>query len=254
MAAIRMTSLRRAPNGDWLARKMVPEDVRAGYKATFGVWQEARFRAPASTRADAAKQAFRDWDAEVTSRIERLRAEARGEGLPMLTHRQSRALAGDWYVWFVGRNEEEPGTSEQWDLMADEYETSFSRFASAESDLNGDREDATERSPVVRRSVQRALVSLGRVDEFLHERNVVLADEAKSIFLDALESDFLPALATSGDARMATTNETRGPRGSLHLTRASHGERPQRASSPPASLFGRRLSYGSPSAIPPLRQ
>jgi integrase len=196
MAAIRMTSLRRSPNGDWLARKMIPEDVRAGYKATFGVSQEARFRAPASTRADVAKQAFRDWDAEVTSRIERLRAQARGEGLPTLTHRQSRALAGDWYVWFVGQNEEEPGTSEQWDLMADEYETSFSRFVSADSDLNGDREDATERSPVVRRSVHRALVSLGRVDEFLHERNVVLADEAKSIFLGALEGDFLPALAT----------------------------------------------------------
>ena len=38
--------------------------------------------------------------------------------------------------------------------------------------------------------------SLGCVDEFLHERNVVLADEAKSVLLDALEDDFLPALAT----------------------------------------------------------
>ncbi len=28
MTPIRMTSLRRAPNGDWFARKMVPEDVR----------------------------------------------------------------------------------------------------------------------------------------------------------------------------------------------------------------------------------
>jgi hypothetical protein len=80
--------------------------------------------------------------------------------------------------------------------MADEYESSFSMFVSADIDINADREDATERSPVVRRSVHRALVSLGRVDEFLHERNVVLADEAKLIFLDALEGEFLPALAT----------------------------------------------------------
>ena len=94
MTAIRMTSLRRAPNGDWLARKMVPKDVRAGHKATFGVSQEARFRAPASTRGDAAKQAFRDWDAEVTSRIERLRAEARGEGLPSANSSASPCPSG----------------------------------------------------------------------------------------------------------------------------------------------------------------
>ena len=78
---IRMTTLRRAPNGDWFARKMIPQDVRVAYKDTFGVTQEARFRVPGSTRLDTAKQQFRDWDAEVTSRIERLRAQASGKGI-----------------------------------------------------------------------------------------------------------------------------------------------------------------------------
>jgi hypothetical protein len=244
MAAIRMTSLRRAPNGVWLARKMVPEDVRAGYKATFGVSQEARFRVPASTQADAAKQAFRDWDTEVTSRIERLRAEARGAGLPTLTN-----------VWFVAQNEEEPGTPEQWDLMADEYETSFSKFVSADSDLNGDREDATERSPVVRRSVHRALVSLGRVNEFLRERNVALADETKTVFLDALEGDFLPALATLRATRrrqLRTRQKARGIPRCWSEHRTASGSRGHQVHRP--HCFGRRLSYGPPSANPPLRQ
>jgi hypothetical protein len=43
---IKMTSLFRAPNGDWFARKMIPEDVREAYRAAFGVSQEARWRSP----------------------------------------------------------------------------------------------------------------------------------------------------------------------------------------------------------------
>jgi hypothetical protein len=102
MADVRMTPLRRALNGDWFARKMIPEHVRGEYGATFEVRQEARevrqearFRVSSSTGEAIAKQAFRDWDAEVTSRIERLRAEATGYGLPALTHRQAHALAGE---------------------------------------------------------------------------------------------------------------------------------------------------------------
>jgi integrase len=191
-----MTSLRRALNGDWFARKMVPEDVRTAYKTAFGVSQEARFRVPASTRADAAKQAFRDWDAEVTSRIDRLRGEARGEGLQTLTQRQAHALAGEWYSWFVKQHDEEPGDPDQWDLMAEEYENSFAKFASESfATLADDRDDAP-RTPAVRRSVHHALTSLGRIEQFLHERNAVLGEEAKGVLLDAIEVEFMPALAT----------------------------------------------------------
>ena len=45
---IPMTSLTRANNGDWFARKAIPEAVRSAYKAAFGVSQEERFRRPAS--------------------------------------------------------------------------------------------------------------------------------------------------------------------------------------------------------------
>jgi hypothetical protein len=160
---------------------MIPEDVRPACKAAFGVSQEARFRSPAGTREGQAKQEFRDWDAEIASRIERLRAEARGEGLPLLTHRQAHALAGQWYVRFVQQYEEEPGDPEQWDLMADAYETAISQFSREDEDDDGPR------SPAVRRSVHRALTSLGRVDEFLQTHSISLSGNAKETLLDVMD-------------------------------------------------------------------
>jgi hypothetical protein len=155
--AVRMTTLRRAPNGDWFARKEVPADVRLAYKAAFGVSQEVRFRSPAGTREGQAKQEFRDWDAEVSSRIERLRAEAKGEGLPSLTQRQTHAIAGDWYGWFIAQYEDEPGDPEHWDVMAEEFERASSKFTDPEG-------------PTARRHTHLAVTSMGRVEEFLARR------------------------------------------------------------------------------------
>jgi hypothetical protein len=49
MVGIRMTSLRRAKNGDLFARKRIPDDVRAQYGAEHGKRQEERFRRSSST-------------------------------------------------------------------------------------------------------------------------------------------------------------------------------------------------------------
>ena len=71
---------------------------------------------PASVAQGTAMQEFRDWDAEVSSRFERLRAKSRGEGEPSLTPRQAHALAGAWYSWFIAQHEEDPGTADEWGL------------------------------------------------------------------------------------------------------------------------------------------
>jgi hypothetical protein len=126
MTPVRMTTLRTASNGDWLARKMIPEDVRDAYKAKFGVKIEARFREPRTTPEGRAKQTFREWDAEITARIERLRAEARGEGIPSITQRQARSLAGQWYTWFIRQHEDDAGHPDDWALTAAEYEAALS--------------------------------------------------------------------------------------------------------------------------------
>ena len=54
----------------------------------------------------------------VESRIEAIRAAKRGEG-QSLTQRQALALAGEWYVWYVARHEENPGPVEHWRSMWD---------------------------------------------------------------------------------------------------------------------------------------
>jgi len=135
--AIPMTTLRRAPNGEWYSRKGIPADVRESYGAAFGRSREEFFRCPRV----AAKQALREWDAAITSRIEALRAAKRGEG-QALTHREAHALAGEWYLWFVARHEDEPGETEDWDLASGRLEVAYTSFTGAEIDPD---------APVVRR-------------------------------------------------------------------------------------------------------
>jgi integrase len=186
-----MTTLRRAPNGDWLSRKMIPEDVRDAYKATFGVSQEARFRAPGSTRLDTAKQQFRDWDAEVTSRIDRLRAQAKGEGLPSLTQRQAHALAGRWYAWFTKQHEDNPGDPEDWARCFDQYEAAASAFDNRLDERDG---PSPPRGPKARRHIHDTLRAIGRVHAFMGEQGVPLSEAAEASFLDAVEEEFPQAL------------------------------------------------------------
>jgi hypothetical protein len=213
---------------------MIPEDVREAYRAAFRVSQEARFRSPARTREGQAKQEFRDWDAEIASRIERLRAEARGEGLLSLTHRQAHALAGQWYVWMVGQHEEEPGDPEQWDLMADEFERASTIFTNPEA-------------PAARRHLHRALTSLGRVDEFLQTHRTVLSGDARAAFLDTLKGEFIPALAT---LRRRAGGDYRQDRRVDKFPVASVGVKPTTAPCL-ASPRGEPSSYGWRSASPP---
>jgi len=180
--AVSMTSLNRAPNGDWFARKVIPATVRESYRAAHGVSAEARFRRPASMLLAQAKQEFRDWDAEVTGRIDRLRAKAGGEGL-VLTHREAHGLAGAWYAWFIARHEDEPGSVESWDLRVEALEMAYMRYS----------DEVPDNHPSVRRHVRGQLSDLARIPAFLAEREVVLAAEGMNRFLDTLEVEFKSA-------------------------------------------------------------
>jgi hypothetical protein len=46
---------------------------------------------------------FRDWETEVAGRIAAIRAERTSEGVA-LTPQQARALAGEWYAWFIAKH------------------------------------------------------------------------------------------------------------------------------------------------------
>jgi hypothetical protein len=79
----------------------------------YGVSREDTLTVPVGTRPAEAKVRISEWTAEVETRIATIRAAQKGER-QSLTQRQAFALAGEWYVWYVGRHEENPGTPKQW--------------------------------------------------------------------------------------------------------------------------------------------
>jgi integrase len=188
--AIPMTSLTRAKNGDWFARKGIPESIRPAYKAAFGVSQEERFRRPATLPVGQAKQEFRDWDAEITSRIERIKAQQTGGGIS-LTFREAHGLAGQWYGWFIAQHEDEPGEASHWDIEHSQWEDARTRFAGVEEAS----EEPIDEHPNVRRYVRDVLTERARVATFLAGKRIVLSPEGMERFLDVLGPEYSAALA-----------------------------------------------------------
>jgi len=78
-----MVSLRRDSNGNFIARKRLPDDVREDYGQLYGARFEAKFFARASVGKQIAQQKFRQWATEVEQRIEAIRKARRGEGLDL---------------------------------------------------------------------------------------------------------------------------------------------------------------------------
>lgn len=183
-----MTSIRRAPNGDWFARKVVPADVREAYAKAFGAGREERFRRPADTPEAKAKAEFRDWDASICSRIDALRAATTGAAIG-LTHRQVHALVADWYGWFVAQYEDEPGTVEAWDDLVERLEEAYLRFKPVEDDSEASPH------PNVRRWVRGGVMELGKLPTFLAERALTLDHETQAAFIDAVEDELRPAFS-----------------------------------------------------------
>jgi hypothetical protein len=73
------------------------------YGRRYGQRLEAKFFIPARTGTAEAKRLFQVWEADVAGRIAAIRAEQRGEGTA-LTPQRARALAGEWYSWFVAKH------------------------------------------------------------------------------------------------------------------------------------------------------
>ncbi len=71
--AVRMVALVRSKNGELIARKGIPADVREAYARLYAVKWEAQLRLPAGTSAHEAKRRLGEWLAEVETRIAALR-------------------------------------------------------------------------------------------------------------------------------------------------------------------------------------
>lgn len=181
-----MTTLRKAKNGDWFGRKAIPHDVRDAYASAYGGGREERFRRPATLSLGNAKVDFRDWDAEISQRIEVLRARMTDAAV-RLTPRQVSTLTGQWYAWFIAQHEEEPGAPEDWLSRLDMLEAAYDRF-----NIGFPDDERRELGVAARRHIDAKLVELGKVETFLAEQAMSLDENTRRAFLDALE-DEVPA-------------------------------------------------------------
>ena len=117
MAAF-MVALKRRKTGGYVARKVIPTDVRQEYAALYGMGWEEKLNLPPGTAPHEAKARHGEWLAEVETRIGALRAHKNGGGQP-LTRRNAQALAGRWYTWFISRQEADLRTPKYWRSLGD---------------------------------------------------------------------------------------------------------------------------------------
>jgi hypothetical protein len=110
------TKLTPAKTGGFVARKRIPEDAQEEYARLYGVQWEARFRAPAGIPITLARAKHREWLTEIENRVANIRAQRNGEGVS-LTPKDARALAGEWYGWFLERQRARPQTAEHWEFF-----------------------------------------------------------------------------------------------------------------------------------------
>lgn len=194
---IRMAALNLSATGATKSRKAIPKDVRAEYKRLYGVSHEAILVVPAGTSKPQAKALHGQWLAEVETRIERIRAAAKGTGQP-LTHRNALALSGRWYSWFVARHMDEPGSPEHW---ADRKEHLLERVWHPHApvdhleDPDPDPTWPWTRWPEVREAVRPEEAEMARVAAFLAAEGIALTHDAYILFVDAVSERLFSAYA-----------------------------------------------------------
>lgn len=113
---IAMVALTRNNSGQWAARKAIPADIRTAYGK-----REEKKTWPAALSQGQAKAEFAAWLTAIEDRIGMLRAMA-GQAPVILSKRQARALAGEWYKAKKTEYEDNPGRAVDWWFSREELE------------------------------------------------------------------------------------------------------------------------------------
>jgi hypothetical protein len=142
--------------------------------------------AHASVGANAAKQKFREWDAEVAGRIDTIRAERTGEGIT-LTRQQARALAGQWYQWFIARHP--TSDLETWDAIRDQVQDALREAVGEAEWERSDPDKLWHQDAKLRTAVYPVLADIGETAQFLAMKRLTLNLEGKESFLYWLYDD-----------------------------------------------------------------
>jgi integrase len=189
----RMITPRVSKSRSVVTRKGIPKDVRAEYQRLYGQRWEAKLTLSAGMKPQEAKVRVGEFTATVEAQIEAIRAAQRGEG-QSLTQRQALALAGEWYLWYVARHEENPGTVKHWRVMWDVLIDRLEERAPVWVVEDGWRDLEWTREPEVRAGVRPLIADEAKTAQFLASKGVVLNTEAQAAFLDCVLDEFIAAI------------------------------------------------------------
>lgn len=177
-----------APRGGYIARKWIPADVREAYGKLYGdggpQW-EAWFNSGSVTLLQA-RALHRDWSSLIESRIANIRAERKGEGRT-LTPQEARALAGEWYHWFIAQMAKIKWPADVW---RDHQWNMHEELGGGASDPL----DAWEHSNAMRDRVRPMIADEAKSAQFLAAKRLRLDASSRDLFLDYVVRDFFAAL------------------------------------------------------------
>src|SRR5262249_4415877 len=122
-----------------------------------------------------------------------IRAAQKGEG-QSLTQRQAFALAGEWYAWYVGRHEENPGTPKKWNDLWVALIDRLEDHAPDHVIEHGWRDLAWAREPEMLEGIRSQIADEAKTAQFLASKGVVLNRAAHRLFLDCVLPEFIAAI------------------------------------------------------------
>lgn len=231
------TKLTPAARGGFVARKVIPADVRDDYAKLYGQRTEERLNTGAMPIL-LARAKHREWSSEIEARIANIRAGRQGEGRT-LTPKDARGLAGDWYGWFVARE------ADHWPVdVWEDYRTRMLgelEAAAVQCEVfAGEPLDLWEASPAIRERVRPVVADEAKSEQFLAAKRMVLDASSRVMFLDYLTRDFFAAITLL--ARRA-----RGDYSSdKHAEQFPRAEAPTHTSLSPWTLFERWIEKAKP--------
>jgi hypothetical protein len=180
-------------SGCFVARKRIPEDVQSEYERLYGVKWEARFTAAPGTPLRLAQAQCREWLTQVEARIANIRADRSGQG-QALTPKDARALAGEWYHWFVERKQLHPQPASHWEWVRERVGDEIRDKLACSSEEANDPDIVWGQNPKIRVEIRPLLADQCETAQFLSSRKLVLDAHSRDMFLDALFADFSAAL------------------------------------------------------------
>jgi integrase len=188
-----MVTLRQDSRGNFVSRKRLPDAVREEYGRLYGARFEAKFFARASVGKQVALRKYREWATEVEQRIEAIKKAQRGEGMD-LDREQAAALAGEWYLWFVGKYEKEAADPEAYEEALWDIIDAMREFAPNEVREQALKDMRWVRDPEVREGVRPVVADRGHAAQFLASRGLALTNKAQALFLDRVLDNYEQAL------------------------------------------------------------